>query len=147
MLAGGRSRLVVDEHVRLEPFEGITFPEPARVHLDLHAAGDMLEVLGAVDVGIRGECGRCLGEVRRELHVDVDEQLDVGAEAQGDPFGTSNVLTGDRLDVRDLAMQLVVSSIPMGLLCSEECLGICAACGENKNDGACTCRNETTGDE
>ena len=147
MLAGGRSRLVVDEHVRLEPFEGITFPEPARVHLDLHAAGDMLEVLGAVDVGIRGECGRCLGEVRRELHVDVDEQLDVGAEAQGDPFGPSNVLTGDRLDVRDLAMQLVVSSIPMGLLCSEECLGICAACGENKNDGACTCRNETTGDE
>ena len=139
LLAGGRQSLVVDETVGLEPFEGITFPEPARVHLNLHASGDMLELTGAIDVKLHGECDRCLGDVDRQMHVDVVEQLDAGPEAQADPFGTSNVLAGDRLDVKDLATQLVCSSIPLGMLCGEECKGICSICGENKNTGACAC--------
>ena len=146
LLAGGRQHLVVEQQVGLEPFEGIRFPEPARVHLDVHASGEMLEIAGDIDVKIQGECDRCLGDVERAMHVDIDEQLDVGPEAQADPFGLSNVLTGDRLDVRDLTTQLVVSTIPLGLLCAADCKGICPSCGENKNTGACTCEPETTGD-
>jgi uncharacterized protein len=139
LLAGGRQHLVVDQQVGIEPFEGVTFPEPARVHLDLHASGEMLEIAGAIEATFHGECDRCLGEVDRELRIDVDEQLDAGADAQKDPFGPSNVLTGDRLDLKDLATQLVCGAIPLTLLCTEECRGICPACGENKNTGACVC--------
>jgi uncharacterized protein len=139
LLAGGRQRLAVDQQVALEPFEGVSFPEPARVHLDVHATGDMLEIAGAIDVKIHGECDRCLGEVDRAMHVDIDERFPVDGEAQADPFGESNVLTGDRLDVKDLATQLVCSAVPLGLLCTEDCKGICPICGENKNTGACTC--------
>lgn len=146
LLAGGRQQLLVDEQVALEPFEGIRFSEPARVRLNLAAAGEVLEIGGAVDVRMQGECDRCLGDVDRFLHVDVDEELDAGTEAQNDPFGTSNVLTGDRLDVKDLTTQVVVSSLPIGLLCSEDCKGICAACGENKNTGACACTSESGDD-
>ena len=146
LLAGGRQHLAVEQQVALEPFEGIRFPEPARVHLEVYATGEMLEIGGEIDVKIQGECDRCLGDVERAMHIDVDEQLDGGPEAQADPFGPSNVLTGDRLDVRDLATQLVVSAIPLGLLCAADCKGICPSCGENKNTGACTCEPETTGD-
>jgi uncharacterized protein len=139
LLAGGRQRLVVDQQVELEPFEGVRFPEPAQVHLEMHASGDMLEIAGTVDTKIHGECDRCLSDVERAMHVDVDEQLDAGPEAQKDPFGTSNVLTGDRLDIKDLATQLVCSAIPLGLLCGQDCQGICPICGENKNTGACSC--------
>jgi uncharacterized protein len=145
LLAGGRQRLSVDQQVPLEPFEGVTFPEPARVHLDMHGSGDMLEITGTVDAKIHGECDRCLGDVDREMHVDVDEQFAADGDAQADPFGESNVLTGDRLDVKDLTTQLVCSAIPIGLLCAENCKGICPVCGENKNTGACTC--EPSGDE
>jgi len=143
LLAGGRQRLSVDEQVPLEPFEGVTFPEPARVHLDLHSSGDMLEIAGTMDVGIHGECDRCLGEVDRAMHVDVDERFSTEGDAHADPFGESNVVTGDRLDVKDLTTQLVCSAVPIGLLCAEDCKGICPACGENKNTGACTCVTET----
>ncbi len=139
LLAGGRQRLSVDQQVALEPFEGITFPEPARVHLDMHSTGDMLEIAGTIDVGVHSECNRCLGEVDRAMHVDVDEQLSTDGEAQTDPFAESNVLTGDRLNVDDLTTQLVCSAVPLGMLCAEDCKGICPACGENKNTGACTC--------
>jgi DUF177 domain-containing protein len=139
LLAGGRQRLSVDQQVALEPFEGVSFPEPARVRLDVHATGDMLEIAGTIEVKIHGECDRCLGDVDRAMHVDVDERFPADGEAQADPFGDSNVLTGDRLDVKDLATQLVCSAVPLGLLCAEGCKGICPACGENKNTGACTC--------
>lgn len=142
LLAGGRQRLSVDQQVSLEPFEGVSFPEPARVHLELHGGGDLLEIAGAIDVKIHGECDRCLGEVEREMHVDVDEQFPTDGEAQADPFGESNVLTGDRLDVKDLATQLVCSAVPLGILCTHDCKGICPLCGENKNTGACTCQAE-----
>jgi uncharacterized protein len=142
LLAGGRQRLVVDQQVGIEPFEGVTFPEPARVHLELHASGDALEIAGTIETKYHGECNRCLGDVDRDLRVDVDEQLDAGPDAQRDPFGPSNVLTGDRLDVKDLATQLVCSAIPLTLLCGDECRGICPTCGENKNTGACVCAQD-----
>ena len=143
LLAGGRQRLVVDQQVELEPFEGVIFPEPARVHLEMHASGDLLEIAGTIDTKLHGECDRCLGDVERAMHVDVDEQLDAAPESQKDPFGASNVLSGDRLDVKDLATQLVCSAVPLGLLCGENCAGLCPLCGENKNTGACTCVTET----
>ncbi len=142
LLGGGRQRLAVDQQVALEPFEGVTFPEPARVQLDVRASGDMLEIGGAIDVKIHSECDRCLGEIDRAMHVDVDERFPADGEAQTDPFGESNVVKGDRLDVHDLATQLVCSAVPLGLLCSEQCQGICPVCGENKNTGACTCPTE-----
>jgi uncharacterized protein len=109
------------------------------VHLELQGAGEMLEAAGTIDAELRGECARCLGDVSRELHIEVSESLETGPEAQGDPLGESNVLAGDRLDVAYLATQLVCSAIPMGLLCKEGCQGICPRCGENQNTGACTC--------
>ncbi len=139
LLAGGRQRLVLDQQVEIEPFEGVRFPEPAGVHLEMYSSGEMLEISGTIDAKFHGECDRCLGDVDQALRIDVDEQLDAGPEAQKDPFDASNVLTGDRLDVKDLATQLVYSAVPLHLLCGPDCKGICQICGENKNTGACVC--------
>lgn len=141
VLAGKRQRLVLDETLRLEPFEDVTFPEPARVHLEVQAAGELLEIAGTIDVRVSSQCVRCLGDVNREMHLEVDEQLEPDSPAQSGPYGEGNVLTGDRLDVADLTTQLVCSAIPIGLLCKEDCKGICPRCGENRNMGACTCGN------
>ncbi len=139
LVAGSRQRLVLNQDVDLEPFEGVRFPEPARVHLNLSATGEQLEITGNIDAAYEGECGRCLGSVVRTMHVEVDEQLDTGPESQNDPFGPGNVLTGARLDVKDLATQLVCSAIPLTIVCAETCKGICPNCGENRNTGECVC--------
>jgi uncharacterized protein len=139
LLAGGRQRWVLDQQVEIEPFEAVRFVEPARAHLEMYSSGDVLEIAGTIDAKFHGVCDRCLSDVDRVLHIDVDEQLDADPESQNDPLGASNVLTGDRLDVQDLATQLVCSAIPLGLLCEPNCKGICSMCGENKNTGTCTC--------
>jgi uncharacterized protein len=142
LLSGGRQRLVVEQQVTLEPFEGSTFPAPAEVRLEVRAVGDILEIDGTIDVGMHAECGRCLADIDRDVHVDVEERLDVGSDAQRDPFGESNVLRGDRLDLGDLTTQLVCSAVPIGVVCSEGCKGLCPNCGKNRNAGPCMCELE-----
>ena len=140
LLAGSRQLMVVDDEVPIEPFEGIVFPEPVRVQLELRQADRMLAVEGSVDARVHGQCDACLEDVDLQIHVDVDERLDPSHGRDVDPFGESNVLTGDRLDVADLAQQSVLSALPMGLRCSHDCRGLCAACGANRNAGECSCQ-------
>jgi uncharacterized protein len=139
LLAGGRRLIEVDDEVPIEPFEGIGFPDSARVHLELLYANRLLEIEGRVEVRAHGECGRCLEPVDRMIRVEVGERLDPFIGRDADPFGEGNVLTGGRVDVADLAQQNVLSALPMGLLCSEECAGLCSLCGANRNAGECRC--------
>ena len=124
LLGGGRQLMLVDDEVPIEEFEGISFPQAAQVHLELRFVDRLLHIVGSVDARARGACDACLEDVDVQVHADVDERLDPQTGRDGDPFGESNVLTGSRLDVADLAQQLVLSELPMGLRCSEDCAGI-----------------------
>jgi uncharacterized protein len=139
LLAGSRQLMVVADSVPIEPFEGIVFPQPAQVQLELRQADRMLAVEGVVDARAQGQCDACLEEVELPLHVIVAERLDPSRGREVDPFGESNVLTGDRLDLADLAQQTLLTALPMGLRCSPECRGLCARCGANLNAGECSC--------
>lgn len=144
LLAGGHQRMLVEDEVPIEAFEGIAFPTPARVGLELRYADRMLVVAGTVDAHAVGECDSCLERVERDVHVDVDERLDPWSDRDDDPFDEGNVLTGNRLDVADLAQQVVLSVLPMGLRCRDECKGLCGTCGANRNASTCSCENGET---
>lgn len=131
--------MAIADDVPIEPFEGIWFPEPAHVALELSMAGRMLAVTGTVDARARGSCDACLSEVDRSIHVDVDERLDPNRGREVEPFGESNVLTGQRLDVADLAQQVLLVALPMGVRCKDDCLGLCGQCGADRNRGECSC--------
>ncbi len=145
LLAGSRESLQIDQLIALEPFEGITFPTPARVRFDVTRIDRVLGIAGSIDVEAHGECHRCLADVAMPMHVDVEEQLEASPAAKDDPFSESNVLSGDRLDVADLTKQVVCSAAPLRALCSEECRGLCRVCGENNNTGACSCTGDDSG--
>ena len=131
----------VADQVPIESFEGIEFPGTATLQVQLRYVDRLLHIVGSVDARAYGECDSCLDEVDREIHVDIDERLDPSA-SDDDGFGENNVISGNRLDVADLAQQLVLSEMPMGLRCSDDCKGLCGICGVNKNTGTCSC--ETT---
>ena len=124
LLAGGRQVMQVEDDVPIEPFEGITFERPAHVRLELRGSEGWLQVEGVVDARASGACDVCLEPVEFDVHVDVDERLDPSAGRETDPFGESNVLMGMRLDVADLAQQVVLSALPMGVRCGPQCPGL-----------------------
>jgi uncharacterized protein len=140
LLAGSRQLMMVSDEVPLEPFEGLAFKEPVQVRLELRSGDRMLSVEGSIDARVHGQCDGCLEDVDLPVHVDLSERLDPSRGRDVDPFGESNVLTGERLDVADLAQQSVLSALPMGLRCRPECRGLCAICGANRNTSECSCQ-------
>ena len=76
-------------------------------------------VLSPPDRGIKGT-----GPV--ELHAD---DLDVG------------YYDGKGIEVNDVFWEQVALEIPLKVVCSESCKGVCPACGANRNREACSCED------
>jgi uncharacterized protein len=89
-----------------------------------------------------GPCQRCLEEARVSLDAGSREyhahHPDPGAEDEV----TSPYLAGDVLDVDHWAQDALVLAMPAKVLCREDCAGLCPSCGQNLNDGSCTCTVE-----
>jgi uncharacterized protein len=140
VLAAGRE-IDVHQAVSIPDFGSYSFSAPAEVALSVRRLGRGLEIEGTADITAGGQCARCLEDVRLPLHLDIDESLDPDRE-RDDPLGENNVLIGDELDVGDLVRQLIDSALPLVLHCTDDCGGLCPACGHTRN-GACRCPQTT----
>lgn len=47
------------------------------------------------------------------------------------------------IDLSDDVRQMILLSIPLKLLCKEDCRGLCRQCGANRNVAACACKDDT----
>ncbi len=82
------------------------------------------------DVRLEGPCMRCLDDASHELAIDSRE---VDQPGGGDDL-RSPYLDGDELDLRSWARDALVLALPVRILCTAECRGLCGVCGVNLND-------------
>ncbi len=104
----------------------LRFVSPLNVTANFHK--DRNAVFVRVDAGGNLEltCGRCL-EIRPESY---GGHFDLG-------YSVENKVM---LDVTDDIRQEILTSYPAKFVCKEECLGLCARCGKNLNEGMCGCQ-------
>jgi uncharacterized protein len=77
-----------------------------------------------------GPCMRCLEEARRPIEIDAREvDQPGGGEDLRSPY-----LDQGELDVRAWARDALALALPTQIVCRDECLGLCAVCGENLNE-------------
>jgi len=91
-------------------------------------------------------CARCLKEFDYELSDDfkiVFKPDSAGGfdEEQEEDFATGAIVGGE-VDVEPFVAEFLKLQIPMRFLCSEDCKGLCAVCGEDINLGPCRCARE-----
>lgn len=95
-------------------------------------------------------CTRCLEAVDWEMDSTFDLEVALAQVAPLDPeiaLDESDLdlvyLEEPTLDLMELAMEQVELELPMRVLCTDECAGLCPRCGANRNtDGACRCEPE-----
>jgi DUF177 domain-containing protein len=81
------------------------------------------------DAALEGPCMRCLEEAGSEIDVDAREiDQPGGGEELESPY-----LEEEQLDLRGWARDALALALPAQIVCSEECRGLCAVCGENLN--------------
>ncbi len=81
------------------------------------------------DTVLDGPCVRCLEDAGRSVAVDAREvDQPGGGEELSSPY-----LEAEQLDVAGWARDALVLALPVQIVCSDDCKGLCPVCGENLN--------------
>lgn len=125
-------------------FNGTTYrfawKEPAS--LTITNLGDRVVLIeGSVKLSIIIFCSRCLKELQYPMDIKFSKEIDfkLTQEDWAKELDEANYITEYNLDVDILIKDEIIVSLPMSLLCSDDCKGICMHCGKNLNEGSCDC--------
>jgi uncharacterized protein len=117
-----------------------------------HSLGE-IRLQGKLKVRVGTACDRCLEPVELPIENDFDLIYMPAAEAvKGgeDEIESAGVDIGyydsHGLLLNEVLREVVLLALPMQLVCSEECKGMCAVCGQNRNERECRCQQEAVDD-
>lgn len=97
-------------------------------------------VRGEINTMLSAQCDYCLKPVSLLLRFPFEESF--MHEAQDDDESDAYSFTGDALDLNQMVQDNVLLNVPMRIVCSESCLGLCPVCGADRNITQCSCRKE-----
>ncbi|MEW5993713.1 MAG: DUF177 domain-containing protein [Candidatus Zixiibacteriota bacterium] len=130
-------------------YESVRGVDSVAAELDIQKSGEEFYCQGRVTAAVRLECARCLGE----FAVNIGNNTDFIICSEDLYRSRSEKATDDedyaffqgadlQADISDVVRQAIILSIGLKPLCSENCRGLCPVCGANRNETACTCRQE-----
>lgn len=112
-----------------------------------------IRIVGDLSVQIESVCDRCAEPAASSLenHFDLiympSADVQAGGEDEIDEAGVEvGYYDGNGLELNDVLREVVLLALPMRLVCSDDCKGICPTCGQNLNQQACDCHPEATDD-
>ncbi len=82
-------------------------------------------------------CDRCLEPAQVKLSAQIDTIFD-GDCAKDDSVTFEN----GKIDISKTVYDALALELPIQIICSEDCKGICPGCGVNLNNEPCRCENE-----
>ena len=145
-----------------ERYEGVFDPEaftndrdgfqvigPVSLAFDIFKDKAQFRLVGAVQATLDLPCSRCL----EPFSLPVDAAFDLryqphalntgeGEREIEDDDLTTAFYEDETIDLGQLMREQFHLALPMKPLCGEDCLGLCAVCGANLNQGACGCKRE-----
>lgn len=95
-------------------------------------------VQGRLTAGMDAECSRCLEPLSHGLDIDVEELFAYPAQDDVE-FSVGEDMV---LDLGPLLRAEVLIHESRGLLCRDDCKGLCPECGVNRNVESCNCMDD-----
>lgn len=120
--------------------EGTAFVTPIAVKGKALVKPGGVQLEAVAETKVRQVCSRCLEPFDQEMRIPVEESW--AKVVSKDDLDTMPLSEGDTVDLTDLLMQDIISSLPIQPLCSANCRGLCQECGANLNRETCDCDKE-----
>ncbi|MBQ2745649.1 MAG: DUF177 domain-containing protein [Lachnospiraceae bacterium] len=107
-----------------------------------------------IDIDLCIPCDRCLDDVRTNIIIQTSREVNLGEtdssgrgsyedsmpDVEDDSFlDEADFIDGTEFDTTKFAYGEILVNLPMKVLCSESCKGICNRCGTNLNHESCGC--------
>ncbi len=105
-----------------------------------------IEVDGAIVGTAEIECTRCLRSVHWKIDIEFlvsfvtpDNFIAAKEREVSAADLATDVLTGDRIEVKEIVREQILLNVPEHILCGPECKGLCPQCGADLNLLDCKC--------
>jgi uncharacterized protein len=105
-----------------------------------------IRIIGDFATEIEVRCARCIEPVPTKVGGKFDLLYrPLGVDAGKDERSISEAETeigyysGDGLELNDVLREQILLALPLRIVCSESCRGLCPGCGKNLNVEACGC--------
>lgn len=129
--------------------ERISLLKAPSVSGEIQLNGTRIEINGRVRAAAQLECDRCLKPVEHLLdssfkvnYVTPREYEAQRAVELSDEDLDLAIFDGETIAVDDLVAEELMLGLPDHVLCKEDCQGICAVCGSDKNLVVCECETQ-----
>jgi uncharacterized protein len=102
-----------------------------------------INVYGSIRFSIESLCARCLSSVDLTLSPEVRLILSPAGtpEEKIEEDVDYETYSGDEFDLGNYLREIIALSLPIKVLCREECKGLCPNCGANLNEEVCSCKD------
>ncbi|MBF0343742.1 MAG: DUF177 domain-containing protein [Nitrospirae bacterium] len=136
--------LVVDLNIGVS-LDDAKVDEPVLGSLFIQMSGEDVLISGTVRCKMTLTCSRCLTEFGNSMELGVDLTYIPLREEEYEEKGLQTAdldigfYAGGEIDLQLLVKEQIMLNMPMRVVCSQECKGLCTTCGVNLNEGQCQC--------
>lgn len=122
----------------------ITFVNPINAFGEVVNVNGFFEVTGQTSAMISTQCTSCLEPFAINLKGSLQEVYARSEEIieNSNPDSEMIGFEGDVIDIEPEVIKSLLIELPMRLVCSTECRGLCHRCGTNLNVKQCNCQTE-----
>ena len=121
------------------------FSKPVTGHVKVDRGASHIYIQAAVKTQGQFSCDRCLREFDQEISGETRLYYEVVSTGERTGFNEDEAevrtyRSGDAfIDITPDVRETLVLSLPMKMVCSPDCKGICPGCGEDLHESACHC--------
>lgn len=114
----------------------VNFLKPVKVEGTLTNSGDFIILEGKGTVELQLACDRCLKSVNVKVNFNLKEKFsNTGSNGKEE----IEFFSGESIELSETVRRAILASMPMKVLCKEDCKGLCSMCGKDLNEGDCGC--------
>ena len=148
LLKGDTDVILIDYTLKPDFEADVSFPSDVRVKGSVTDMAGYVRLTLTATLPFESFCARCLAPVRDEIELVFERTVvaegTVSEETLEDKFDEYAVIKGYALDVDEEIREELLLVLPMRVLCSPDCPGLCQTCGKPLRDGGCDCNRRET---
>ncbi|MDI6802347.1 MAG: DUF177 domain-containing protein [Bacteroidota bacterium] len=122
------------------------FTSPVSVNVKLDKSSSQIYLKAEIVLDVNFTCDRCLIDFKSKFHTSFSIVFMYETRGlKGEQLNDVQILSPDtnHIDIAEDVRQYILLAIPIKILCSENCKGLCSSCGIDLNENKCKCDNNT----
>ncbi|TCO78998.1 YceD family protein [Marinisporobacter balticus] len=135
--------LEIEDKIRVLSYFGDEIPlvTPVVFKGKAYDANGDIYIKGIVESMAEYSCCRCLKKFQQKIIGEVHEKLikEHSPKAEVDEYF---LIKNNMIDISEIMENTLILSLPMKIICDENCKGLCLVCGKNLNEQACDCEKD-----